>query len=125
MKKVAIVIIAVVALWATFVGGRKSGYQESVHINNLRIRSVTALNAMATYDSASEAVKAIADKKESKALCTLQVSASANVSIIKECLNDSQCKSLIESEVQKVAPELLGNGALKIKYFAIGEKCVP
>lgn len=125
MKKVIIFVAAIVALWAVFVGGRKSGYEEAARIKDLGTQSINALNAMGGYAVLSDVTREIIDKKDSKALCTVQVYASAKVIEVRKCLDEPQCRSLIEAEVQKAAPELLGNGSLKIKFFPIGEKCVP
>lgn len=125
MKKIAIFICFVVIVFLAFVGGRKSGFQEAIRIGDLKAQSINALNAMGSYDVHADIAKAVEAGNSAKALCSVQIYASANVMQVRQCLEDPSCKSLIESEVQKVAPELLENGALKLKFFKLGEKCVP
>jgi hypothetical protein len=125
MKKLAIIVCSVIVIWMTFVGGRKSGFQEAIRIGDLKAQSINALNAMGSYDVHADTAKDIEAGNSAKALCSIQIYASAKVMQVRQCLEDPSCKSLIESEVQKVAPELLGNGALKLKFFKLGEKCAP
>lgn len=108
-----------------FVGGRKSGFQEAIRIGDVKAQSIDALNAMGSYEVQADTATDIEAGNSAKALCSVQIYASAKVMQVSRCLADPSCKSLIESEVKKVAPELLSNGALKLKFFKLGEKCSP
>lgn len=123
MKKIAIIIFSAIVIWMTFVGGRKSGFQEAIRIGDLKAQSISALNAMGSYDVHTDIAKDIEAGNRAKALCSVQIYASAQVMQVRQCLENPSCKYLIESEVKKVAPELLGNDALKLKFFNLGEKC--
>ena len=125
MKKFAIIFSLVIVLWMTFVWGHNSGFQEGTRIGDLKVQSINALNALGSYDGYASTAKDIEAGNVAKALCTVQVSASAEVIQVKRCLESPSCKAIVESEVQKIAPELLSGGTPKLKIFKIGEKCVP
>ena len=125
MKKFSIIISLVIVLWMTFVWGHNSGFQEGTRIGDLKVQSINALNALGSYDGYASTAKDIEAGNVAKALCTVQVSASARVFQIKQCLESSSCKAIVESKVQEIAPELLSGGTPKLKIFKIGEKCVP
>ena len=125
MKKFSIIISLVIVLWMTFVWGHNSGFQEGTRIGDLKVQSINALNALGSYDGYASTAKDIEAGNVAKALCTVQVSASAEVIQVKRCLESPNCKAIVESEVQKIAPELLSGGTPKLKFFKIGEKCVP
>ena len=125
MKKFSIIISLVIVLWMTFVWGHNSGFQEGTRIGDLKVQSINALNALGSYDGYASTAKDIEAGNVAKALCTVQVSASAEVIQVKRCLESPSCKAIVESEVQKIAPELLSGGTPKLKFFKIGEKCVP
>jgi hypothetical protein len=125
MKKTAILIFLVFVLWIVFVAGRISGSQEAIEIDDLKSKSIAALNAMGAYTVKVEIAGDISAGNSGKALCLVQVSASADIMKVKECLGNLRCKAAIQTEVQRVAPELLGDGVPKIKFFNFGEKCVP
>jgi uncharacterized membrane protein len=125
MKKIALIVLLAIVLYLTFIGGRMHAFQEEVQLNNAKVESINALNAMGSYVIQADVAKDIAAGNNAKAMCAVQVYASAKITQIRQCLEETICKSLIESEVKKVAPELISNEPLKIKFFDIAEKCTP
>jgi hypothetical protein len=125
MKKLISVLLILMIVMAAYAGGRWISYKNGRGFEALKDSSLSALNAVGSYVSLAQTAQELTGKQYSRALCSVQIHASADVLEIKKCLQDESCKNVIESEVQAVAPELLGNGELRIKTFAIGEKCVP
>jgi hypothetical protein len=123
MKKLIVSALIALAVVLSFAGGRWTGYQSSQEVSILREQSLNALNAIGSYVVHANMAQELTNKQDAKALCSVQLYASAKVMQVRQCLEDSSCKRVIEDEVQKVAPELLGNGELKIKYFKVGDKC--
>lgn len=68
-------------------------------------------------------VEQITDKQYSQALCSVNLMASAEVNKVGSCLGDINCKNMVESDILKIAPELLGKGGLKIHYYKPNELC--
>ncbi len=123
MKNSIVSVLILLALVASFVGGRWTGYQSGHEASVLRDQSLNALDAMGSYVVHANMVQEMTNKQDVRALCSAQLYASAKVMQVRQCLEDSSCKRVIEDEVQKVAPELLGNGELKIKSFKVGNRC--
>lgn len=86
---------------------------------------MAVLNAVAAYSIQADVARAIESKNDSKALCLVHVQASAQVNKVRACLENNNCRLMIEPEVVKMAPELLGKGDLKIRYYKEGELCKP
>lgn len=124
-KNIVVGLIAVVACIGAFFGGLQIGASHTEQQLQLRGNYLAVMNAIATYSMQANIAHAIAEKKDTTALCLIHVQASARVDEVRACLNAPSCRQVIEPEVLKMAPELLGQGELKIKYYKEGELCKP
>lgn len=113
-------LLSCVALCASaFYMGQRSADRSA----KMQAEYLAVINAALTYSLQADVAKAIQAKDETKALCMVSLRASMLVNTVQQCLKDSSCKRLVESEIQAVAPELLGSGELRIKYYAEGQMC--
>ena len=124
-KNIAFSLVALIVCIGAFFAGLKIGASRTEQQLQLRDSYLAVMNAIAAYSIQADVAQAIESKKDSKALCLVHVQASAQVNKVRACLENSSCRQMIEPEVLKMAPELLGQGELKIKYYKEGEFCKP
>jgi hypothetical protein len=124
-KSIAFGLVALIACAGAFFAGHQTGASNTERQHQLRDSYLAVMNAIAAYSSQADIAQAIADKKDSKALCLVHLQASAQVNKVRACLDNPSCRQMIEPEVRKMAPEFLGGGELKIKYYKEGELCKP
>lgn len=124
-KSIVFGLVALVACIGAFFAGLQTGVSHMEQQRQLRDSYLAVLNAISAYSIQADVAQAIESKKDSKALCLVHVQASAQVNKVRACLENSSCRQMIEPEVLKMAPELLGQGELRIKYYKEGELCKP
>lgn len=123
MKKFVIAILGVLASLVALVAGFMLGENRAIESSQVRDSYLSTINAAAAYSAHAEIVEALNDKKSAKALCLLNLQASAEVNQVRACLADIDCKRLVEDKVREIAPELLANGPLRVTYYREGELC--
>ena len=124
-RKIVYGLIALGACISAFVAGLQTGGAHVAQQRQLRDAYLAALNAIAAYSAEADIAQAIEARKASRALCLVHIQASTQVNRVQACLNSDDCRQMIESDVLKMAPELLGQGNLRIKYYKEGELCKP
>ena len=122
-RNIAFGLVALVACIGAFFAGHQTGTSSTEKQHQLRDSYLSVMNAIAAYSIQAEIAQAIANKKDSRALCLVQVQASVQVNKIRACLGSPRCRQLVEPEILKMAPEFLGQGELKIKYYKEEELC--
>lgn len=122
-KHLVISVVWILICFVAYAAGRYTGLNSSVH--HARASYISAQNALAGYLSEASMAEKLENKKYNEALCSVNITASAWVYKVRECLADTVCRSYIEEDVTKMAPELLGKGDLKMKYYKPGELCKP
>lgn len=123
MKKTGIIAAAALLGIAAIALGYYVGQRNAREEAHMQTTYLDVLNAVAAYSFESDVASAIQSKNDAKALCLVNLRASAFVNKVRACLSDSACKRMMEPELVKMAPELLGQGQLKIKYYAEGQTC--
>lgn len=118
-------LLAMVACIGAFFVGLQTGASHTAQQHQLRDRYLSVMNAIASYSFQTDIAQAIVEKKDTTALCLIHVQASARVDEVRACLNNPSCRQVMEPEILKIAPEFLGQGELKIKYYKQGELCKP
>ena len=124
-KNIIFGLVALIVCIGSFFAGIQTGASHTEQQHQLRDSYLDVVNAIAAYSIQADVAQAIENKKETRALCLVQVQASAQVNKVRACLETSSCRQMIEAEVLKIAPELLGQGELKVKYYKEGELCKP
>ena len=124
MKKRTIFLVLLISM---FCIGALSGYwigkfylEEKY---KMRENYLSILNSVLRYSSQADVAHELKQKNYAKALCIVEVEASALITRVRACLDNDSCKQLVEPEIRQIAPELLGYGDLKIRYFSPGELC--
>jgi hypothetical protein len=79
-----------------------------------------AVGAFHTYDNI---LKKMGEGRSEYAACLVEMYASIHFDEVQRCLNDSQCRSEINSHVQKVAPQLMAPSPSDIRRFAQHRGC--
>lgn len=115
----AILVVCV----GTFILGFQSGISYVEQRYQLQTTYLNVLNAIAGYSIHADTANALVNQNFSKALCLVNIQASAQVNKVRQCLEQPTCRETVEAEIQKIAPELLGHGELKIRYIKEGELC--
>lgn len=125
MNRYVIISIAAFAFLVTLATGWMLGANRAIESHQVRITYLSTINAAAAYSAHAEIVENLNAQKPTKALCLLNLLASAEVNQIRVCLAAADCKQLVEDKVREIAPELLAGGPLRITYYREGELCNP
>ena len=124
MKIPVAVALCLASIAAGFAIGHEAGSRSERRFELARGTYLNAMNALASYQSFSELSQHISKKQEVSAQCMSDIRASLSVDLVKTCLADSTCGSLLKPEVSKLAPELLTPaGKLGFRYYANRELC--
>jgi hypothetical protein len=113
-----VLVIAVIAVACYYIGWRAGS--DTV---NFGVRYTEILNAASAYSLDADIVDAIESSDDAKALCLINLRASTRINKVRACLADAECRHLVESELQKIAPELVNEGDLRVKYHSEGQSC--
>ncbi|UCV03885.1 hypothetical protein [Dechloromonas denitrificans] len=124
-KSVVYSFVALVVCIGAFFAGRQIGASGTERQHLLRDSYLAVINASAAYSYQADIAQAIAGGKNAQALCLINVQASAQVNTVRACLETLSCAQMVEPEIMKIAPELLGHGELRIRYYKEGELCTP
>ncbi|MCA0177140.1 MAG: hypothetical protein LCH73_12780 [Proteobacteria bacterium] len=125
MKKYIFSFIAALACAATLAIGFVFGVNRATESNLVRSNYLSTINAAASYSAHADVVELIHAQKTAKALCHLNLLASAEVNQVRTCLAAADCRKLVEEKVREIAPELSINGSLRTIYYREGELCKP
>ena len=124
-NKIMLILIWFCTCAGAFVAGQRIEKSISDEKNEARSQYLDIINASANYSFLSNLAQQIVSQKYSAALCSVNLVASAKVNEVRNCLQSQKCSALVEAEVVKIAPELHGQGELKIKYYKPNELCKP
>ena len=109
MKKRTIFLVLLISM---FCIGALSGYwigkfylEEKY---KMRENYLSILNSVLRYSSQADVAHELKQKNYAKALCIVEVEASALITRVRACLDNDSCKQLVEPEIRQIAPELLG-----------------
>ena len=125
MKKLLFVVLSLVLLIGAFLGGRSAGISFARGEKEAQATYLNAMNAAGAYLIQADVADALKNKKDSRALCLVNVQASAHVNAVRACLENLHCRQEAAPQLEKLAPELLGRGELRIKYYKEQELCIP
>ena len=123
MKKYVVALVGVLACLAALAAGFMLGANRAIESSRVRDSYLSTINAAAAYSAHAEIVETLNAQKSAKALCLLNLQASAEVNQVRACLAATDCKRLVEDKVREIAPELLANGPLRVTYYREGELC--
>jgi len=125
MNRSVVISISAFAFLVTLATGWVLGANRAIESHQARVTYLSTINAAAAYSAHAEVVENLNAQKPTKALCLLNLLASAEVNQIRVCLEAPDCKQLVEDKVREIAPELLAGGPLRITYYREGELCNP
>lgn len=123
MKTSVVALVGVLACLVALVAGFMLGNNRASESNQVLNGYLSVINAAAAYSANADIVDALNAQKPAKALCLLNLQASAEVNQVRACLASVDCKRLVESKVREIAPELFAGGPLRITYYRDGELC--
>lgn len=125
MKRSVVILIAVLAFLVALTVGFIFGANRAIESSQVRDNYLSVINAAAAYSAHAEIVEMLNAQKTAKAVCVLNLQASAEINQVRACLGAENCKRLVEDKVREIAPELLANGPLRVTYYRQGELCKP
>ena len=125
-QRILLTVALLVALGVGFSVGRVAGVRAEQFNQTQRVAYINAMNALASYKLFSELSQDISAKREKKAQCTSDLTASANLNSVRACLDNEKCRELIDDEVRQSAPEILAlDSKLPFRYYTERELCNP
>ena len=118
MKRiVALVVILILSHFAFYVLGSIVNRHMMLNAFAREYTSTRAGADLGLYMDYRYIATAIKAKQFGNALCNAELNASEQYDKLKACMDREACKNVIEEEVQKVAPEVLGKAPLKFTYI--------
>lgn len=123
MKKSAVILTAAVLCVLSAYLGYRLGEIRVSEGDRIRDDYLSTINAAASYSTHADVLEAFHTQKAEKAVCLLNLWASAEVNKVRGCLAREDCKRLVEDKLNEIAPELLKGNTLRIVYYAEGEIC--
>ena len=120
MRKSAIWIASLAVTHALFfVGGAALGRHNALTGFVGQTKDAEAQVSLGRYTVYRDMAIAITGARYDRAKCTAEVLASSMLDDVKRCVADSGCRSVIEANAQKMAPEALGQAPLPFKYIEV------
>jgi hypothetical protein len=114
MKKIILLcVIGVLLSLGGFIIGVRTGYAEADSYNKFRVTYLDAAYALTNYTVHNEVLKKLEAQDVSSAISFTKDIVDSNKSTVEKCLNVSDCKKIIETEITLHAPEFLNNKASK------------
>ncbi len=122
----ALVLSWLVTLVAAFGAGAILGMREEAKAAHTIREMLAGLNSLANYRSYAQLASDLKGGKLGAARCKVEVTGSAFLSRLQECLDDAMCKRMVEDQVKIDAPELLVEPrVLAFRFYQPGEQCTP
>jgi hypothetical protein len=122
-RKLIYAAVIVAAGYAIFVGGYWAGMTGTEARLRVQQDYLQHINSLQAYSASADVAEAIGVQNSSRALCLASLHASAYATLVRSCLNSVQCRSTIEQDVQRIAPEFLSGTSLRVRYYQSGERC--
>jgi hypothetical protein len=117
MKRIfALVVILILSHLAFYVLGSVINRHMMLNAFAREYTSTQASADLGLYMDYRYIATAIKGKQYGNALCNAELNASEHYDKLRACMDSEACKNVIEEEVQKVAPEVLGKAPLKFTY---------
>lgn len=119
-KKIVWAVVLLISLVGAFVGGSVIGSRLTIGSVLTEFKKVNAPVVLGHYTIYRDIAANFKESKESKysdAKCSAELAASSMFDSLKECLADYECGLVIEKEVRKSAPEVLGEAPLEFVYW--------
>jgi hypothetical protein len=113
--------LAFLAFIGIFLAGYQFGVLRAEEKNRSLNKYISVFNAIGAYSIQASIYEALVSGNTSKAICLVQLQTNVDINTVRKCMEDKYCRPLMESEIQKTAPELLGQGESRIgPYKEIG-----
>lgn len=118
-RKVALAAVLIMSHVAFFVVGGIINRRAMLHAFAIEVTKANASVDLGLYMDHRYTAQAIKEKRYESALCAAQLGASTRYDDLKACLTNKDCRSTIEQDLRKDAPEVLGEAPLKFTYIKV------
>ena len=116
-KKIFIIFVLIISHTAVLlVGSFLGGHTKKTALIQWYNRE-NAIVALAHYEIFRNIARNLRSDHTQTALCSAELEASSNLDDVTACLADKSCKSKIEKDVDRIAPEIKAKTALEFKYI--------
>lgn len=119
--KLTLLLLAIAAL--SCILGFALGKNSAKDAGSAKYYYLSQLNLAANYRTLVEISQDIAGGKVAEAKCVTDVTASAYYRELQSCLANGSCRTAIEDEVRKSAPELISGDKSKFAYYEDMQRC--
>ncbi|MHB8624413.1 MAG: hypothetical protein ACYC9J_15265 [Sulfuricaulis sp.] len=116
-RKIVLIVILILSHFVFYVLGAIVNRHNMLSAFTREYTNAQSGDDLGSYINYRYIALAIKARQYENALCNAELNASNRYDDLKACMADEACKTAIEEEVQKLAPEVLGKAPLQFTYI--------